>query len=66
MLDWERTLESLGRQGWGYGYGKCHDRVTGGEIFLVHLRRGDKRLSTYEPTLEEAVATISRLARENS
>ena len=64
MLDWERTLEFLRRQGWGYGYGKCRDSATGDEIYLVNLRRGDKRLSILKPTIEEAVTTISRLAQE--
>jgi hypothetical protein len=64
--DWERALESLRQQGWGYGYGKCHDTATGGEFYLVHLRRGEKKLSISMPTLEEAVTTISRLAQIES
>ena len=64
MLEWERTLESLRQQGWFYGFGKSWDTATGDEIYLVNLRRGDKRLSILKPTLEEAVTTISRLAQE--
>ena len=66
MLEWEMTLESLRRQGWGYGYGKCHDRKTGSEIYLVNLRRGERRLSILKPTIEEAVTAINRLAQEDS
>ncbi len=58
------TLETLRRQGWGYGYGKCLDSNTGHEIYLVNLRRGDKRLTILKPTIEEAVTTINRLAQE--
>ncbi|MCL4504300.1 MAG: hypothetical protein M1438_20945 [Deltaproteobacteria bacterium] len=65
MLNWEMTLETLRRQGWGYGYGKCMDATTGHEIYLVNLRRGDKRLTILKPTIEEAVTTISRLAQED-
>ncbi len=65
MLNWEVTLESLRRQGWGYGYGKCHDGETGSEIYLVNLRRGDKRLSILKPTIEEAVTTINRMAQSD-
>ena len=60
------TLEALRRQGWGYGYGKCRDTKTGHEIYLVNLRRGDKRLTILKPTIEEAVNTISRLAEADS
>ncbi len=55
------TLESLRRQGWSYGYGKCYDSETGGEIFLVNLGRGPRRLSIEKPSLEEAVTAISQL-----
>jgi hypothetical protein len=58
-------LESLRRQGWGYGYGKCRDRETGGDFYLVNLRRGDKRLTILKPTIEEAVTTISQLAQSD-
>lgn len=64
MLDWERTLELLRRQGWGYGYGKVLDKKTGDEIYLVNLGRGNRRLSISKPTVEEAVKTISRLAQK--
>ncbi len=66
MLNWEITLETLRRQGWGYGYGKCRYKKTGHEIYLVNLRRGDKRLTIFKPTIEEAVTIISRLAQEDS
>lgn len=66
MLNWEMTLEALRRQGWGYGYGKCLDTSTGHEIYLVNLRRGDKRLTILNPSIEEAVNTISRLAAADS
>ncbi len=66
MLDWERSLELLRRQGWGYGYGKCLDQKTGGEIYLVNLGRGNRRLSIIKPTIEEAVRTISRLAQKEA
>lgn len=66
VMPWEMTLESLRQLGWGYGYGKCLDSQTGSEIYLVNLRRGDKRLTILKPTIEEAVTTISRLAEEDS
>jgi hypothetical protein len=65
MLNWEMTLETLRRQGWGYGYGKCLDSQTGHEIYLVNLRRGEKRLTILKPTIEEAVITISQLVEED-
>ena len=40
MLDWEQTLETLRRRGWGYGYGRCYDAQTGEDIYLVNLSRG--------------------------
>ena len=64
-MHWEQTLETLRRAGWGYGYGKCLDAATGSEIYLVNLRRGDKRLTIFKPTIEEAVTIISRLAQED-
>lgn len=64
MQDWELALESLLRQGWGYGYGKCHDSETGREIYLVNLGRGNKRLSIFKPTLEEAVIAVRALVQE--
>ena len=64
-MDWERNLELLRRQGWGYGYGKYLDNETGDENYLVNLTRGNRRLSIIRPTIEEAVRTISRLAEED-
>ncbi len=64
VLNWETILESLRQQGWGYGYGKCHDRTTGSDIYLVNLRRGSRKLSMVKPSIEEAVTAISRLAEE--
>lgn len=64
-MHWEQTLETLRREGWGYGYGKCLDAETGSELYLVNLRRGDKRLSIFKPTIEEAVTIISRMAKED-
>jgi hypothetical protein len=66
MLEWEITLESLRRKGWGYGYGKFSDPTTGGAIYLVNLGRENKRLSIIKPTIEEAVIAISSLAHETS
>lgn len=66
MQDWEMALESLRRQGWGYGYGKCHNPETGRAIYLVNLGRGNKRLSIFKPTIEEAVVAINSLAQEAS
>jgi hypothetical protein len=60
------TLEALRQQGWGYGYGKCLDTDTGHAVYLVNLRRGDKRLTILKPTIEEAVNTISRMAEADS
>jgi len=65
MMDWELTLESLRQQGWRYGFGKCLDKHSGMEIYLVNLARGDKRFTILKPTIEEAVNTISRLAEED-
>ncbi len=59
---WEDVLESLHRQGWGYGYAKCLDAESGAEVYLVNLSRGDDRVTTVRPTLEEAVVASSRLA----
>ena len=66
MLDWEQTLETLRRRGWGYGYGKCYDAQTGEDIYLVNLSRGERRLSIRKPSIEEAVTVISRLAQGES
>jgi len=66
MLDWERTLETLRRRGWGYGYGRCYDAQTGEDIYLVNLSRGERRLSIRKPSIEEAVTVISRLAQRES
>lgn len=66
MADWEKALEYLRGQGWGYGYGKCHDPETGNPIYMVNLGRGNKRLSIFKSTLEEAVIAISSLAQEAS
>jgi hypothetical protein len=64
MLDWEIFLESLRRQGWSYGYGKLYDPDTGGQFYLVNLGRGEKRLSIFKPTLEEAVTAIKTLVQK--
>ena len=64
MRNWEKTLEALRQQGWGYGYGKCLDTAAGHAIYLVNLRRGDQRLTILKPTIEEAVITISQLLEE--
>lgn len=64
VRDWETTLESLRREGWGYGYGKCRDTESGSEIYLVTLGRGDRRLCMEKPTMEEAVTAIRRLVEE--
>ncbi len=66
MLDWERTLETLRRRGWGYGYGKFSDAQSGEDIYLVNLSRGEMRLSIRKPSIEEAVTVISRLAQGES
>lgn len=66
MADWEKALEYLQGQGWGYGYGKCYDPETGRAIYIVNLGRGNKRLSIFKPTIEEAVIAISSLAHETS
>ena len=66
MRNWEKTLEALRQQGWGYGYGKCLDTAAGHAIYLVNLRRGDQRLTILKPSIEEAVHTISRLAEAAS
>ncbi len=62
MKSWEQVLESLYRQGWGYGYAKCLDAESGAEVYLVNISRGGERLTTVSPTLEEAVRAMSRLA----
>jgi hypothetical protein len=64
MKEWENTLELLRQRGWDYGYVKCLDTETGGEIYSVNLGRKTKRLSVIKGTIEEAVTTISRLAEE--
>ena len=64
MQEWEHTLELLRRRGWDYGYVKCLDTESAGEIYAVNLGRGTKRLSVIKGTMEEAVAAISRLAEE--
>ena len=66
MLDWEKTLEALRRQGWGYGFGKYPDGQRGEGVYLVNLSRGDKRLSIRKPSIEEAVTVISQLAQGES
>lgn len=66
MADWEKALEYLRGQGWGYGYGRCDDPETGRAIYMVNLGRENKRLSIFKPTIEEAVIAISRLAQETS
>lgn len=62
MLNWEKTLEILRQQGWGYGYGKCQDEKTGEDLFLVNLSRGDLRLTIFKPSIEEAVSALRMLA----
>jgi hypothetical protein len=64
MKEWENILELLWQRGWDYGYVKCRDTETGGEIYSVNLGRGTKRLSVIKSTIEEAVTAISRLAEE--
>ena len=64
MKEWENTLELLRQRGWDYGYVKCLDTETAGEIYSVNLGRGTKRLSVIKGTIEEAVNAISRLAEE--
>jgi hypothetical protein len=64
MKEWENTLELLRQRGWDYGYVKCLDTETAGEIYSVNLGRGTKRLSVIKGTMEEAVNAISRLAEE--
>ncbi len=66
MHSWEIMLESLRQEGWGYGYGKCHDPETRREVFLVNVGRGSKRLSIAKPTIEEAVTAIRILAQAAS
>jgi hypothetical protein len=66
MKSWEKVLESLYRQGWGYGYAKCLDVESGAEVYLVNLSRGEERLTTVRSTLEEAVRAMSRLAAVSS
>jgi phosphoribosyl-dephospho-CoA transferase len=62
MQSWEAVLESLHRQGWGYGYAKCLDAESGAEVYLVNISRGAEKLTTVRATLEEAVSALSRLA----
>lgn len=62
MGDWERILETLGREGWHYAYIKCIDLEQGTDTYYVSIRRGDQRLTSLRPTLEEAVRTLSDLA----
>jgi hypothetical protein len=64
MQEWENTLELLRQRGWDYGYVKCLDMETAGDIYAVNLGRGTKRLSVTKGTIEEAVTAISRLAEE--
>lgn len=61
MGNWEEVLESLRRQGWGYGYAKCLDAESGDQVYLVNISRGSERLTTVRPTLDEAVETLSHL-----
>ncbi len=64
MKEWENTLELLRQRGWDYGYVKCLDAKTAGEIYALNLGRGTKRLSVIKGTMEEAVTAIKRLAEE--
>ena len=64
MKEWENTLELLRQRGWDYGYVKCLDTETAGEIYAVNLGRATMRLSVTRCTMEEAVTAINRLAEE--
>ncbi len=61
MRRWEEVLDSLHREGWGYGYAKCLDVESGSEVYLVNISRNGERLTTVKPTLEEAVHAVSQL-----
>lgn len=64
MMDWEKTLDFLYKQGWGYGYAKCIDAETGSEVYLVNINRGEDELTSVKSTIDEAVKTLSRLVEE--
>jgi hypothetical protein len=66
MMNWEETLEFLSREGWSYAYVKCVDLEKGTDTYYVSLRRGEEKLTSLRPTLEEAVHTLSRLATSPS
>lgn len=66
MENWERTLAHLGEQGWSYAYIKCVDLEAGADAFYASIRRGEERLTSLKPTLEEAVQVLSRLAESKA
>ena len=66
MMEWEKSLASLSGAGWSYAYVKCIDLEAGTDIFYVSIRRGDQKLTTLKPTIEEAVQTLSRLAESRA
>jgi hypothetical protein len=49
------------REGWEYACAKCIDLETGGEVYLVSINRGNEKLTSLWPTLEEAAKSLSRL-----
>ncbi len=62
MADWEKILDFLNREGWNYAYVKCIDLEMGTDTYYVSIRRGDQRLTSLRPTLDEAVRTLGQLA----
>lgn len=57
---WEKTLERLRRQGWGFACAKCIDLETQEEFYLVSVYRGHEGLTKLFSTLEEAAITLNR------
>jgi len=66
MTDWEEMLEFLNREGWSYAYIKCIDLEKGTDTYYVSLRRGEEKLTSLRPTMEEAVRALSRLAESGA
>lgn len=66
MTDWEEMLEFLSREGWSYAYIKCIDLEKGTDTYYVSIRRGEEKLTSLRPTMEEAVRTLSRLAESGA
>jgi len=58
LKDWEKTLDSIHRAGWSYGYVQFQDRETGQLFWQVDISKENVRIKGIGPTMEAAVVRI--------